>query len=102
MGNKAHSFMKNGRCRVTAEDGDEAMDYTVNEGNEFRLKNLTNCKGLQPTPIELDSEEENLESRMAVVIEKVDKIKFFSAANSGKLVGISERTAQTWTKKIKS
>lgn len=30
------------------------------------------------------------------------KIKFFSAANYGKLVGISERTAQTWTKKIKS
>lgn len=75
MGNKAHSFMKNGQCRVTAEDGDEVMDYTVNEGNEFRLKNLTNCKGLQPTPIELDSEEENLESRMAVVIEKVDKVK---------------------------
>ncbi|KAG0745650.1 hypothetical protein G6F57_008165 [Rhizopus arrhizus] len=121
MSNKAHSLMKDGKCRITTEDGNEVMHYIINEGDEFSFKNstkLTNYKGLQPILIELASEEENLESRMAVVIEKVDKvkaanlhvdrsynnytkdqktlflynlkIKFFSAAKSGKLAGISE------------
>ncbi|GAA5817915.1 hypothetical protein MFLAVUS_011494 [Mucor flavus] len=47
---------EDGKGVITTEDGVEAMDYIVDEGNEFNLKNLTNLskyKELNPTPIEL-------------------------------------------------
>ncbi|GAA5816096.1 hypothetical protein MFLAVUS_009618 [Mucor flavus] len=122
----------NGKGGITIEDGVEAMDYIVGEGNEFNLKNLTNLtkyKESNPTPIELDPEDENLENCMLVITEKVNKtkaaklraessyatytddqktlflynlkIKFFSAAKSARLAGISERTAQDWAKRLK-
>ncbi|GAA5806678.1 hypothetical protein MFLAVUS_000026 [Mucor flavus] len=123
----------NGQGRITTEDGEEAMDYITDEGDEYKLKNLTalsEYKVPRPVPIELDREDENLENRMEVVIEMVEKekaastrtgnsysnytddqktlflyylkIKFFSAAKSAKMSGVSERTGQTWAKKIKT
>lgn len=132
MSNNIYFFTEDGKGGITTEDGVEAMDYIIDEGNEFNLKNLTNLtkyKESNPTPIELDPEDENLENRMLLIIGRVEKakaaklraeksyatytddqktlflynlkIKFFSAAKSARLAGISERTAQDWAKRLK-
>ncbi|OBZ66117.1 hypothetical protein A0J61_11920, partial [Choanephora cucurbitarum] len=52
------------------------MDYVIEEGEEFNLRNLTNLSeynDCQAVPIELDAEDENLESRISLVIEKANK-----------------------------
>lgn len=69
--------MEDGQDRITTEDGEEAMDYIIEEGDEFNLKNLANLteyNEAQPVPIELDPEDENLDNRVAVVSEKVNKL----------------------------
>ncbi|OBZ82132.1 hypothetical protein A0J61_09819, partial [Choanephora cucurbitarum] len=58
---------------ITTEDGAEVMDYVIEEGEEFNLRNLTNLSeydDCQAVPIELNAEDENLESRIPFVIEK--------------------------------
>lgn len=34
--------MEGGQGKITTEEGIEAMNYLIEEGNEFNLKNLTN------------------------------------------------------------
>ncbi|KAG1467189.1 hypothetical protein G6F56_004546 [Rhizopus delemar] len=125
--------MEDGQGRLTTEEGDEVMDYIIEEGEQFNLRNLTNLtdyKEVQPIPIEMDAEDENLETRISLVTERVDKfiadkvrnansytvytddqktlflyylkIKFFSAAKAGERAGIAQRTAQTWAKRIRT
>ncbi|KAI8377126.1 hypothetical protein EDC96DRAFT_414753, partial [Choanephora cucurbitarum] len=56
-------FIEDGQGRTTTEGGAEAMDYIIEEGEEFNLRNLTNLSeynDCQPVPIELDAEDENL------------------------------------------
>ncbi|KAG1473861.1 hypothetical protein G6F56_000704 [Rhizopus delemar] len=58
--------MKDGRGRIATEEGGEAMDYIIEEEEQFNLRNLTNLtdyKKSQPVPIELDPEDEDLEIR---------------------------------------
>ncbi|KAI8364518.1 hypothetical protein EDC96DRAFT_424716, partial [Choanephora cucurbitarum] len=48
----------------------------VEEGEKFNLQNLTDLSeynDCQPVPIELDAEDENLESRISLVIKKANK-----------------------------
>ncbi|OBZ82174.1 hypothetical protein A0J61_09776 [Choanephora cucurbitarum] len=49
------------------------MDYIIEEGEEFNVRNLTHLSKYRPVLIELDTENENLESRILLVIEKVNK-----------------------------
>ncbi|RCH91209.1 hypothetical protein CU098_010662 [Rhizopus stolonifer] len=42
MSSKLHYFMEGGQGKITTEEGIEAMNYLIEEGNEFNLKNLTN------------------------------------------------------------
>lgn len=52
------------------------MDYIIEEGEEFNLRNLTNLteyKECQPVPIEFDAKDENLENIISLVIEKANK-----------------------------
>lgn len=42
MSNKIHFLMKDSWGEITTEDVDEAMDYIVDEENEYSLKNFTN------------------------------------------------------------
>ncbi|KAI8389365.1 hypothetical protein BD560DRAFT_443051 [Blakeslea trispora] len=52
------------------------MDYIIEEGKEFNLRNLTDLSEYnerQPASIELDTEDENLESRMLFIIERIYK-----------------------------
>ena len=133
MSNTHKFFIEDGQGGITTEDGAEAMDYIIEEEEEFNLRNLTNLSeynDCQPVPIELDAEDENLESRISLVIEKVNKtiadkvgnvrsytsytddqktlflyylkIKFFSTAKAAEYAGIAERTAQTWAKRIRT
>ncbi|KAI9332555.1 hypothetical protein BD770DRAFT_449266 [Pilaira anomala] len=121
MSNNIYFFTEDGKGGITTEDGVEAMDYIIDEGNEFNLKNLPNLtkyKESNPTPIELDPEDENLENSMLLITGRVEKSKaaklraeksyatytddqktlflynlkimFFSAAKSARLAGISE------------
>lgn len=132
MSNTNRFFIEDGQGRLTTEDGEEAMDYIIEEGDEFNLRNLTTLTAYtecQPVPIELDAEDENLEDRILLVIERVNKtiankvgnvtnyatytddqktlflyylkIKFYSAAKAAGKTGIAERTAQTWAKRIR-
>ncbi|CAO3698719.1 unnamed protein product [Rhizopus stolonifer] len=111
--------------------GVEAMDYTANDRSVLMLMNLTTLleyKEVQAVPIALESEGEDLENRIKVVMDKVEqlkaaklradssyntytndlentlyylKINFFSAVKSTKMPGIAERSCQTWAKEIK-
>ena len=95
MSNTHRFFIEDGQGEITTEDGEEAMDYIIEEGDDFNLRNLTNLSEYnecQPVPIELDAEDENLENRISLVIEKVNK----------NITGIAERTAQTWAKRIRT
>ncbi|KAI7899589.1 uncharacterized protein BX663DRAFT_520618 [Cokeromyces recurvatus] len=106
------------------------MDYIIEEGDEFNLRNLTTLtayKECQPVPIELDPEDKNLEDRILLVIERVNKtiankvgnvtnyatytddqktlflyylkIKFYSAAKAAGKTGIVERICSNLGKK---
>lgn len=72
-----HRFLiEEGQGGITAENEEEAMDYIIEEGEEFNLRNLTNLTEYmecQPVPIELDAEDKNLENIILLVIEKVNK-----------------------------
>lgn len=57
-------FMENSQDGIATEDGEEAMDYIIEEGDEYSLKNLIKYKERQSIPIDLAPEDENLESRM--------------------------------------
>ncbi|ORE12468.1 hypothetical protein BCV71DRAFT_190981 [Rhizopus microsporus] len=132
--NSKHIFlMEDGRDRITTEEGGEAMDCIIEEGEQFNLRNLTNLtdyKESQPVPIELDPEDEDLESRISLATERIEKyvadkvrkdnsysvytddqktlflyylkIKFFSAAKAGERAGIAPRTAHTWAKRMRT
>ena len=76
MSNTHELFIEDGQGGITTEDNAEAMDYVIEEGEEFNLRNLTNLSeynDCQAVPIELDAEDENLESRISLVIEKANK-----------------------------
>ncbi|KAI7898444.1 uncharacterized protein BX663DRAFT_546382 [Cokeromyces recurvatus] len=60
------------------EDGVEAMEYIIDDGNEFNLEDLTNLskyKESNLTPIELDPEDKNLKNNILVINERVEKAK---------------------------
>ncbi|KAI8374956.1 hypothetical protein EDC96DRAFT_497398 [Choanephora cucurbitarum] len=42
MSNTHKFFIGDGQGGITMEDGAEAMDYVIEEGEEFNLRNLTN------------------------------------------------------------
>lgn len=56
--------MENSQDGIATEDGEEAMDYIIEEGDEYSLKNLIKYKERQSIPIDLAPEDENLESRI--------------------------------------
>ncbi|KAI8375764.1 hypothetical protein EDC96DRAFT_571850 [Choanephora cucurbitarum] len=92
---------KDGQGGITTEDGAEAMGYIIEEGEEFNLRNLTNLSeynDCQPVSIELDAEDENLESRISLVIEKVNKTIADKVGN----LELPRETAQTWAKRIRT
>lgn len=100
MSNKIHFLIEDGRGEITTDD--EAIDYIVDEGNEFSLKNLTNLtnyKELHSTP-----EDENLENRMAVVIERAKKVRHANicADNSYKNYTEDQKTLFLYNLKIKA
>ncbi|KAI9338124.1 hypothetical protein BD770DRAFT_431762 [Pilaira anomala] len=74
MSNTHRFFIEDGQGGIITEDGEEAMDYIIEKGDEFNLQNLTNLSEYnecQPVPIELDAENENLENKISLVIEKL-------------------------------
>ncbi|CAO3698713.1 unnamed protein product [Rhizopus stolonifer] len=58
--------------------GVEAMDYTANDRSVLMLMNLTTLleyKEVQAVPIALESEGEDLENRIKVVMDKVEQLQ---------------------------
>ncbi|RCH77480.1 hypothetical protein CU098_006532, partial [Rhizopus stolonifer] len=65
--------------------------------------NLTNYRGLHPTPFELNPEDENLENRMAVIIERVVKVRALKLrlSNSYKVYTEDQKTLFLCNLKVK-